>query len=61
MISERADFFEAAESPERNPLISPLPLETAVLGLSSSCDLEVPVGRSIDISPVLTSLEEGSR
>ena len=61
VISERADFFEAAESPERKPLISPLPLETAVFGLSSSCDLEVPVGRSIDISPVLTSLEEGSR
>ena len=61
MISDRADFFEAAESPERMPLMSPLPPETAEVGLSSSCDLDVPVGRSIDISPVLSSLEAGSR
>ena len=64
VISERADFLEEAERPERMPLIIPLPPEIAalpVVGLSSSCDLEVPVGRSMDISPVLPSLEEGSR
>ena len=64
VISERADFLDAAESPERMPLIIPFPPKTAALpfiGLSSSCDLEVPVGRSMDISPVLPSLEEGSR
>ena len=58
--------MEAAERPERIPLIIPLPPEMPPPALgdaifSSSCDLEVPVGEVIDISLVLSSLVEGSR
>ena len=64
VISERADFFEAADRPERSPLMIPLLPEfpeLAATGMSSSCDLEVPIGVSNDISPAVVSLEEGSR